>query len=43
MDCVVRLVFGKKSVVGPQAAILEDKQRIDGAVTIKFEQRGNLA
>ena len=43
MDCVVRLVFGKKCVVGPQAAILEDKQRIDGAVTIKFEQRGNLA
>ena len=30
-------------MVGPQAAILEDKQRIDGAVTIKFEQRGNLA
>ena len=43
MDCVARLVFGKKCVVGPQTAVLEDKQRIDGAITIKFEQRWNLA
>ena len=32
-----------KEMVGTQAAVLEDKQRIDRAVMIKFEQRRNLA
>ena len=37
LNRVVRFIFGKKCVVGAEATVLKDEQRIDGAVAIKFE------